>query len=281
LGGDTTMKVCAKEDIQEFVDTTIYKLFKVFEIQEDFHALIEAAKSSAVKILYGKGGSMSRGYLNPSPVYELIVGNVKRGRLLRHSPKNLAGSYEYYFNQDNRLVYVKEYTDLPGRIDEELLVYRNNDLFSIYFDNPSKKGYVSSVFAVTCCSVDDLGHLVQYDYLNLVPWFRFQDKSIFLVQEAIGFTGDIRTECYYYKEGKLSDIEIISYVPHIPFPPEFEIVTLQTNQNFEITGYDVCNAKNNRVFSFQVAKPFHISNGFYLYSFYDKKWSESRKTIDL
>ena len=55
---------------------------------------------------YSKGGeSMHRGYYCPSPVYDLLVGNVNRGRLLKRRPA-VSYDYIYYLNEARQIIMV-------------------------------------------------------------------------------------------------------------------------------------------------------------------------------
>lgn len=51
---------------------------------------------------YAVGSTLHRGYYHPSPVYDLIVGNTKRGRLIRN-PITTNTSHCYYYDDQRRL----------------------------------------------------------------------------------------------------------------------------------------------------------------------------------
>lgn len=167
---------------------------------------------------------------------------------------------EYNFDAEGMITYLTVYTELVGVIDEEIFVRQNDMIYSVYFSNPSKWGYTSSVTSLTRCIFDDLGYLVQYDVANLVHWFCIQDQMPFKLHEALELTNELRTECYRYCEGKLSEFELISFYPHIGLPPKYEVVSFQTNSKDEILHYDVFNTVSKRVQSHQPKKPYQVRN---------------------
>ena len=49
------------------------------------------------------GSNMHRGFYNPSPVFDIIVGNVKRGRILKKKKNTYSQYYRYSFGTDGLL----------------------------------------------------------------------------------------------------------------------------------------------------------------------------------
>lgn len=97
------------------------------EYENRLDQLRTSADKEVTKFEYSKGGEvMHRGYYCPSPIFEYIYGNVKRGRLLKRKPDFGKFSYEYGFNKDGRLIRVKgvnEFTTPNSHFDEEYLIY--------------------------------------------------------------------------------------------------------------------------------------------------------------
>jgi len=246
------------DNVNDFVETTILSMFSIFQTQDIFSSSTRQAKSKSVNKVYGKSGNMNSGYFNPSPIFELFVGNAKRGKLIKRPPENLLDFVEYNLDEDGMITYLTIYTELIDVIDEESFIKQNNMIFSVYFTNPSKRGYASSVTSITRCVFDDLDQLVQYDVLTLAPWFSLHDQLPFTLQKTFELTNELRTECYKYHEGKLSNLELLTFYPHVGFPPRYEVVSFQTDSNNEIVNYDVFNTLSKRVHSYQPKKPYHV-----------------------
>lgn len=79
---------------------------------------------------YASGSMLHRGYYCPSPTQDIIVGNVKRGKLLKRLTCVSKPSYEYGFDTDGKLLYCKWLNNgKPTYI--EYLVYEDHSIFGI------------------------------------------------------------------------------------------------------------------------------------------------------
>ncbi|WP_374967151.1 hypothetical protein [Lysinibacillus sp. RS5] len=110
--------------------------------------LRSAAEEKIVRLEYSKGGEIiHRGYYCPSPVLDLIVGGMKRGRLFKKKKPEFGNySYEYGFDKAGRLLRVKgvnEFTTPDSRFDEEYLIYIDDIVYGLEFDNSSELVVVS------------------------------------------------------------------------------------------------------------------------------------------
>lgn len=75
---------------------------------------LEKAQKETAYFLYGIGGKViPRGVLNPNPFIEMNVTNVTRGKLVCKEPKRDT-YYTYAFDQDDRLLYVRNKCDIPS-----------------------------------------------------------------------------------------------------------------------------------------------------------------------
>jgi ferredoxin-thioredoxin reductase catalytic subunit len=78
------------------------------EYENKFSQLRTSTEKEVARFEYSKGGeTIHRGYHCPSLVLDLIVGNAKRGRLLKRKPEFGKYSYEYGFDIENRLIRVR------------------------------------------------------------------------------------------------------------------------------------------------------------------------------
>lgn len=62
----------------------------------------------AIRREYASGSDLHRGFYCPCPVYELIVGNTHRGKLLKRRTSRSKPSHEYGFDADGHLLWAKQ-----------------------------------------------------------------------------------------------------------------------------------------------------------------------------
>ena len=106
----------------------LLSLFAEYEYQYD--SLAVTISDDGLRRKYGKGGEMlHRGALCPSPIYDLVIGNVRRGRVLLQPPKEAQPDYVYYFC-GNRLKIADKYDGRLGRCTREFLLYHNHTVIA-------------------------------------------------------------------------------------------------------------------------------------------------------
>lgn len=79
------------------------------------------------------GSNMFRGYLHPSPVFDLIVGNTKRGRKCKGNVSVEKISHRYWLNDKYQLTYI-ETMNACNVIYCESLIYEQNARIGITTD---------------------------------------------------------------------------------------------------------------------------------------------------
>ena len=91
----------------EIVEKYKYHSAKFESIAKDINgkvlSLFEETSKKADREELCSGSDMFLGFYNPSPVYDLIVGNVHRGRILKRITKSSKPSHKYGFDKDGRL----------------------------------------------------------------------------------------------------------------------------------------------------------------------------------
>lgn len=95
--------------------------------------------------------NMFRGYLHPSPVVDLIVGNISRGRLQKGDVYSEKLSYRYLFDDIDRLVRIENIHKGKVAYVEDLF-YTSNSRIGITSNN----GKVHSI----CEEIFESGHIV-------------------------------------------------------------------------------------------------------------------------
>lgn len=184
------------------------------EYEDKLPQLRESAEKAITQLEYSKGGeTIHRGYYCPSPILDLIVGNAKRGRLLKRKPDFGKFTYEYGFDIDNRLIRVREvneFTTPDTRYNEEYLIYNKNIVFGIEFDNTGEINTVSR------CTYEN-GNITKYE------------RSLCGIQQY----ADLYYEKYSYKDGSFSEVSTFNITPQIGIYEEQKYM-VKLNENSKI-----------------------------------------------
>ena len=106
--------------------------------REELQAHCDAA---TVRKEYASCSTLHRGFYCPSPVFDLIVGNTHRGKLLKRITKACKPSHEYGFDANGRLLYCKSIY-MGHYAYTEYLVYNENTIYGL---NVDRNGSVSTV----------------------------------------------------------------------------------------------------------------------------------------
>lgn len=123
----------------------------------------------------GSRSDLHRGVYCPSPVYDLFVSNVKRGRILKRLTRQSNNYYIYSFEENGKLVCVEHV--INGKSVFERLFYADNDVYGIIldqwghvfqgshevYDNGAIVSYSKALFSHHN-GVYDLMNLVKEDY---------------------------------------------------------------------------------------------------------------------
>lgn len=111
--------------------------------------------SKVVRKEYSTGGELiTRGYYCPSPIYDIVVGNCKRGKLLKKVTSRSKPTYEYCFDKNDKLIIVNYlYSNFT-----EILEYNNDTVLGITFST----GLKSEIISVTECKYDRHGRIISF-----------------------------------------------------------------------------------------------------------------------
>lgn len=77
---------------------------------------------------YCYGGDIHRGFYNPSIVEDIVIGNVKRGRLTNKIKPHCRPAYTYGFDKQNKLI------TSVGNYGREFIIYNSDCQIGITFD---------------------------------------------------------------------------------------------------------------------------------------------------
>lgn len=149
---------------------------------------------------YAKGGlSLHRGFFCPSPVYDIVVGNVNRGKLYIRPTAKSQPDYQYGWDSKGRLITVN--TNWGSK---EFIIYRDDITVSVEFTDSLSFGL--SVNAITMCEYDASCRIISYLRCSCDP------------QDATKFTS-YHLEEYSYKDQLISAVDFFEmfdtpYNPH-------------------------------------------------------------------
>ena len=112
------IKICEKfrDECQRFA-----KLKKEYNDAADFLNYQFAKK--VVREEYGSGGeTLDRGFYFPNPVFDIVIGNSNRGKLLKRITKKSKISFSYGYDISGKLIVVNQWVD--GQLaTKEYLIY--------------------------------------------------------------------------------------------------------------------------------------------------------------
>ncbi len=264
------MEKLSTDSLIDYVLNVEKELYTIISDKTDCHDLFIEAMENEVKILHGSDSTLGYGYLNPTPIYEMVVGNVKRGRMIKR-PKVPNSPFEYYFDKNNKILLIKRFQHLDERFHQiELFMFRGNDVISFLFQDPQNKFDIKKAMIVRRTRFNEFGFMVEFEKMELLPFRLFHDNFWHSTRVEAPFNTELNIERYHYLDGKLESIEMIWFNPNIDdinqnSNPRLDHVQLYKNEEDEITSYDIHNLRRNYTRACRPSKPFRINKGFYEY----------------
>lgn len=142
---------------------------------------------------FGIGGqNLHRGWYCPSIIYDIVIGNASRGRLVKNPQPQTSPSFRYCFNANGTLLRVDEYSN--GKIAaSECLLHENKTIKGVTI-TPDKQllRYSEELYSGSI--------LTQYSYIDYNPC----DKTpYFLHCEKYKLEGN-RLICWFAEYGMLT-----------------------------------------------------------------------------
>ena len=150
-----------RKSAEGLLETGLKFLPQVISIQNGLESAVAATECAAAG-----SHNLHRGFYCPSPVYDLIVGNVHRGRLLKRITKGSNITHRFSYSQAGMMILCE--TVLNGHpIFTEYLIYKDDRVYGIMLDNSNALSRVSS-------EVYHNGRITQYCFVQVV---HLQDSS--------------------------------------------------------------------------------------------------------
>ncbi|MBE6655219.1 MAG: hypothetical protein E7608_07220 [Ruminococcaceae bacterium] len=185
-------------EILEMIDDILSK--GAFDIKEN--------ESKVVRREYSKGGEcIYRGYYCPSKIEDIVVGNVKRGRLLKRV-KGSNPTYCYGFDENDRIISAKKIcTD-----EYEFIYYKGNEQIGVNFRRDAMSIAISKFENDKIISYE----LFHYDGYNKTIWeyqkeiYQYSDERMLVIWEfynkfSDGIFFERTTYDFAVKDGFLSN----------------------------------------------------------------------------
>ena len=194
--------------LQEWKKTQFYKAMCLQQQQKcdlllergrhylkDLNNISSVAKTKAVRFEYAIKGSVHRAVYCPSPVLDLLVGNVRRGRILDRVTAASKITHRFGFDKNNQLQFVEVISDIDRQIAyTEYITREKNKLFGITIDNAGHLSALSEEQFVD-------GRIQKYIYAEMLP----------ATEDILCF--DLNTEEYQYDEHGLASCEWTGFDP--------------------------------------------------------------------
>ena len=200
---DQSMQSSRLRIIQNWKDSEEYQI-----LQKTLHAealqiyqFVIAHVDSYRKVIpsrteIGSKSDLHRGFYCPSPVQDAVIGNVKRGKLLKRLSKRSSTYYVYGFDENDRLVWIDHYYN-GSLINTEYLLYKNECIYGVKVENDGRITQVT---------------FEKYQGQRIVSYWNVQVLSS---RERDPIT-QMRKEVYDYNQWGLSQCIITEFINEAP-----------------------------------------------------------------
>ncbi len=162
--------------------------------------LSQICEQETVRMEYTSGVTIHRGFYCPSPVFDLIVGGTKRGKITSRKPIKEKNWRSYGFDRNGRLLWCREYFN--GNLSyTEYLIHEGNHIYGIKVDS---RGIIS-------CLTDEF-----YEQGRLAKLL----LGMFFID---GKCQELNTETYQYNNDGLVSCLWRSILMPAEYPPDFPV----------------------------------------------------------
>lgn len=130
--------------------------------------------SDTSKEEYCINSTLHRGYYNPSPVYDIIVGNTKRGRIIAN-PHSEKITHHYYYDFSNKLVQIDSINQ-TGTSHTEWLCHEDDITYGFTIDR-------NKHLAAICKEIYVDGRIISFAIVNCLQngveyeWFNYHEEN--------------------------------------------------------------------------------------------------------
>ncbi|MBE6587110.1 MAG: hypothetical protein E7647_01695 [Ruminococcaceae bacterium] len=163
---------------------------KLSELDKISESIVRWEKATGGEVIY-------RGFYNPSLTADIVIGNNKRGKLLKRPTSKSKITYEYGFDSSDRMVKVITHTEFDDLL--EFFIYEGDTVFAVGYD----KGEIFSA----CEEKHKEGKLESFTLA-----YSYGDEGVSTVQH----------ECFDYndnghlKESEMLEISVMTFKKNKP-----------------------------------------------------------------
>ena len=141
-----TARICEKQQSPEYQQACRHFQSECDRLAQAFSQLpiqewMQACQKNTVRTEWAVGSTLHRGFYCPSPVYDLLVGNVKRGVIRKNGIPVENRSHVYGFDEAGRLLWCKSLYNAKAAYTE-YLTYCDSRIFGV---TVSEQGEVMSL----------------------------------------------------------------------------------------------------------------------------------------
>lgn len=111
------------------------------QLEAKLPAIRSLAEAETLRTEYASGSDLHRGFYCPSPVFDFIVGNTHRGKLLKRLTSRSKPSHAYGFSCDGRLLWCK-WLKNGAVTNTEYLLRDGEEILGIMHDS---QGYLNTL----------------------------------------------------------------------------------------------------------------------------------------
>lgn len=206
-------------------ETFILECKRLARIAEQYrgecNAIYERLQGEMVREEFAVGGEkIHRGFYCPSPIFDIVIGNANRGKLLKRLTARSKPTYKYSFDREGRLV-IAECSSY-----KEIIISRDGAEIGILFagsshitaiseciyDGDKIQSYVFGLYDEGEKCISEYNKEI-YEYsengLETVDWFRFTNYPGRQILEHERYH-------FIHKDGYLSQYTVVEYDGDVP-----------------------------------------------------------------
>lgn len=164
----------------------------------------DKALKNVVKEELSSGSDMPLGFYNPSPVFDLVVGNVHRGKILKRITNRSKPDTKYGFGVDGRMVAFSVIPDVPNRGEAHgIVTYDGNNVTYLQFHKWHGKVYVNWIMQT---EYDSTGRLSCFTVALFNEDACYEMRQEIYTYDAEYMTHFIMWDCHPIPEDQMVDV---------------------------------------------------------------------------